>query len=248
MHQSSATPRRGAPIPLPPYTPGRGMLAFIKIVLFAVCLIPAVRLATALLGDNLGPNPIEELQKDLGFWTLTFLWITLAVTPLRQLTGQHWLVRLRRMLGLFAFFYGCLHFANWLGLDMGFDGELIVDDLTKRPFAILGFATLLLMLPLAATSSNRALKWLGGKRWQALHRSVYAVAILGMVHYLWGVKKVALTTPLIFAALLAVLLGYRAWDRARRFTPAGRGEPPGDMPRVVPTVTVQPVRFMERPK
>ena len=248
MNAPLHAPRTTPLIPLPAYTPGRGMLATIKIILFAVCLIPALRLGVAFMNNGLGPNPIEELQKALGFWTLTFLWITLAVTPVRQLTGQHWLVRLRRMLGLFSYFYGCLHFANWLGLDMGFDTSLIVADLTKRPFAILGFATLVAMTPLAATSSNRAIKLLGGRRWQALHRSVYAVAILGMTHYLWGVKKVALATPLIFAALLVVLLGYRAWDRARRYTPSGRGEMPGTAPRVMPTVTVQPVRFMERPK
>jgi len=192
--------------------PGPRQILTLKIVLFAVSLLPFLWNLRALLQDALGANPIEAITHASGDWTLRFLLITLAITPLRKLTGWHWLVRLRRMLGLFAFFYVSLHFITYLWLDQFFDWNGIAHDIVKRPFITAGFAAFVLMIPLAATSFNAAIRALGGRRWQALHRSIYAIGILGVIHYWWLVKR-DITEPLIYAAILALLLGLRMWWR-----------------------------------
>jgi methionine sulfoxide reductase heme-binding subunit len=185
-------------------------IGLIKAVLFLVCLLPLAHLIQAAFADALGANPIEAITHATGDWTLRFLLITLAVTPLRKLTGLHWVVRLRRMLGLFCFFYASLHFTTYIWLDQFFDLQGIAKDVLKRPFITVGFAAFVLLVPLAITSNNFAIRRLGGKQWQSLHRSVYGIAILAVLHYWWLVKK-DISEPLLYASILAVLLGLRAW-------------------------------------
>ena len=199
-------------------------ISSLKALLFLLCLIPAGLLVQGFFDDTLGANPIEAITHATGEWTLRFLLITLAVTPLRKLTHWHWLVRLRRMLGLYAFFYAALHFSTYIVLDQFFDWSAIVLDVLKRPYITVGFSAFVLLIPLAVTSTHAMVRRLGGRRWQALHRSVYGIAILGVVHYWWLVKS-DLTGPLIYSAILAALLGVRAWwrnqERARQLaTPA----------------------------
>lgn len=177
---------------------------WIKAAVFIACLIPLARLAWLGLHDRLGANPIEYITHSTGWWTLTFLLITLSVTPLRRIAGLPWLLRLRRMLGLFAFFYGCLHFTTYIWLDQFFDWMEIVKDVGKRPFITVGFSAFVLLIPLAVTSTSAMVRRLGAKRWQLLHRLVYVIATLAAVHFWWLVKK-DITEPLIFASLLAVL-------------------------------------------
>ena len=193
-------------------TPSPSQLAAIKSALFLVCLIPAFLLWRGFELDTLGANPIETITRSLGEWTLRFLLITLTVTPLRKYTGWHWLIRLRRMLGLFTFAYGLSHLLTYVWLDQFFDWEAIAKDIIKRPFITVGFAALMLMLPLAVTSSNFAIRKLGGRRWQSLHRAIYPIAILGCVHFWWLVKK-DVTWPLIYTVITVALLGIRAWWR-----------------------------------
>lgn len=193
-------------------TPSNSQLATIKTVLFALCLIPAFLLWRGFAMDSLGANPIEAITRNTGEWTLRFLLITLCVTPLRKYSGWHWVVRLRRMLGLFAFAYGAAHLSTYLWLDQFFDWQAIAKDILKRPFITVGFAALVLMTPLALTSSNFAIRKLGGRRWQSLHRAIYPIAMLGCIHFWWLVKK-DVTEPLIYSVILAVLLGLRAWWR-----------------------------------
>ncbi len=189
-----------------------------KPVVFVLCLVPAL----VLLGDTfeitgtLGANPIEEIQDRLGNWGLRFILIALAVTPLRRITGWNWLQRFRRMLGLFAFSYTLLHFLAWLILDQGVLWSAIVEDIVKRPFITIGFAALLILGAMAATSTNGMRRRLG-RRWQQLHYGAYAAGILGVWHYWWQVKK-DIREPLIYAAILAALLGLRAWFRYRRLS------------------------------
>ena len=152
------------------------------------------------------------MSRATGEWTLRFLLITLTVTPLRRLTGIHWLLRLRRTLGLFAFAYACAHLLSYVWLDQFFDWPGIAQDILKRPYVTVGFAAFVLMTPLALTSSNYMIRRLGGRRWQALHRSVYAVAVLGVLHFWWLVKA-DVSMPLLYSVLLAILLGMRAWWR-----------------------------------
>lgn len=197
------------------FQPTPRQLSLLKALLFLLLLLPAARYAHGLLTDRLGANPIEALTRGMGIWTLNFLLLTLCVSPLRKLSGWHWLLRLRRMLGLAAFAYGCLHLLTYAWLDQFWDLQAIARDVWKRPFITVGFSAFLLMLPLALTSSNAAIRRLGGRRWQNLHRTVYAVAILGVVHYLWLVKRVALLDPLIYALILALLLGWRIAERLR---------------------------------
>jgi sulfoxide reductase heme-binding subunit YedZ len=175
--------------------------------LFAVCLLPLARLVVLGVGSGLGANPIEFITHSTGTWTLVGLLATLSVTPLRQLTGRADLIRYRRMLGLFAFFYACLHFTTYIWLDQFFDLSGIAKDIVKRPFITLGFAAFVLLIPLAATSTHAMMRRLG-RRWQQLHRLVYPIALLGVIHYLWLVKK-DLTQPLIFGAVLVLLLAMR---------------------------------------
>ncbi|HQA09744.1 protein-methionine-sulfoxide reductase heme-binding subunit MsrQ [Zoogloea sp.] len=193
-------------------TPSNTQLSAIKSVLFIACLAPALLLWRGLELDTLGANPIEAITRTMGEWTLRLLLITLAVTPVRKLTGWHWIVRLRRTLGLFAFAYGVGHLLTYVWLDQFFDWEAIVKDILKRPFITVGFAALVLMTPLALTSSNYAIRKLGGRRWQSLHRAIYPIAVLGCVHFWWLVKK-DVTEPLIYSLILAALLGVRAWWR-----------------------------------
>jgi sulfoxide reductase heme-binding subunit YedZ len=184
--------------------------AALKTALFILCLGPLASLIYGLLTDTLGANPIEALTRCLGDWTLRFLLITLTVTPLRRLTGLNWLIRLRRMLGLYTFFYALLHFTSYVWLDQFFDWADIWKDIVKRPFITVGFASFLLLIPLAGTSTNAMIKRLGGRRWQALHRAVYVIAGFGALHYWWMVKK-DLTQPAIYAGVLALLLGVRLY-------------------------------------
>jgi sulfoxide reductase heme-binding subunit YedZ len=198
----------------------------IKPLLFALALVPLGRLVFAAATDGLGANPAEALIRGTGDWTLRFLCLTLAVTPLRQLTGWHALARLRRMLGLFAAFYGLLHFLGYGWLDKGFDWAAIVRDIPKRPFILVGTLALLLMIPLAATSFNAAVRRLGAARWQALHRAVYAIGVLGVLHFFWmRAAKNNLGEVAVYAAIVALLLGWRVWRRWRtpRTTARGRG-------------------------
>lgn len=196
--------------------PSARQVAAVKLALFLLCLAPLARLAWGAWQDTLGANPIEFIQRSLGTWTLNFLLITLSVSPLRRFTGLHWLLRLRRMLGLYAFFYAFMHLASYLWLDQFFDWQGIAKDILKRPFITVGMSAFLLLLPLAATSNNAMIRRMGGRRWQQLHRSVYAISILGVVHYWWLVKK-DITLPVIYAALLALLLGIRAlWREQER--------------------------------
>ena len=188
--------------------PSQRQLSLSKGVLFVLCLVPLARLVYGLLADTLGANPIEFITRDLGTWALNFLLVTLAVTPLRKLTGWGWLLRFRRMLGLYAFFYACLHLTSYLWLDQFFDWMEIFKDIIKRPFITVGMLAFLLLLPLAATSNNWMIRRLGGRRWQWLHRLVYPIAMLAVLHYFWLVKK-DLTQPLIYAGILSLLLGAR---------------------------------------
>jgi sulfoxide reductase heme-binding subunit YedZ len=181
-----------------------------KPVLFVLCALPFAWLFYAAAADALGANPAEALIRRSGDWTLRFLCLTLAVTPLRQWTGLHALARFRRMLGLATFFYGCAHFLCYSWLDQGFDLGVIARDIAKRPFILVGFSALLLMLPLALTSFNRAIKALGAARWQALHRLVYATALLGLLHFFWmRAAKHNFAEWSVYAAVLGLLLGWR---------------------------------------
>jgi len=183
-------------------------VAPIKVVVFILCLIPMVRLGWNAYVDNLGANPIEVIQRSTGTWTLVFLLIVLSVTPLRRLSGAHWLIRLRRMLGLFAFFHACLHFVTYIWLDQFFEFMEMMRDVIKRPFITVGFISFVLLIPLALTSTSGMIRRLGGRRWQQLHRLVYLTAIGGVIHYLWLVKADQ-RKPLIYGSVLTVLLGYR---------------------------------------
>jgi sulfoxide reductase heme-binding subunit YedZ len=182
----------------------------IKALIFLLALWPLAKLMILGFQDDLGANPIEKILRNTGFWTLTFLTITMAITPLRQLTQRVWLGRFRRMLGLFAFFYGVLHFSTYLVLDQFFDWANILKDISKRPYITVGFSALVLMTPLAVTSTDAMLKRLGGKRWRRLHRLVYLITAAGVIHFWWLVKK-DISEPLIFGALLALSLTVRAY-------------------------------------
>jgi methionine sulfoxide reductase heme-binding subunit len=192
-----------------------------KVIVFLLCLLPFAWLLRGVglttLGTNvLGANPAETLIRATGDWTLRMLCLTLAITPLRQLMHQPALARFRRMLGLFTFFYGCLHFLCYSGFDMGFVLSDITHDIAKRPFILVGSAALLLMTPLALTSANRVIKSMGGARWRMLHRAVYAVVLLGLLHFFWmRSAKNNYAEVAVYAAIIAVLLGWRIWSAWR---------------------------------
>lgn len=205
------------------WQPSARAIGVAKVFVFALALVPLAVLVRMVLTDQLGPNPIETLNRFTGDWTLRFLFLTLAVTPLRQITGWQYLLRFRRMLGLFAFSYVCLHFLSWLWIDKLFDVDEIIKDVIKRPFITVGFSCFILLIPLAVTSTQGMVRRLGGRRWRALHRLVYAIAIGGVVHFWWLVKS-DIREPLIYAAILALLLGYRLWAHWRRL-PARRLSP-----------------------
>jgi len=179
-----------------------------KPVIFLVCSSPLGLLGLRAFHGDLGANPVEFVQHFTGDWTLRFLLITLAVTPLRKLLNLPDLIRFRRMFGLFAFFYVCLHFLTYIGPDQSFDFAGMLKDVAKRPFITVGFAGFVLLIPLAITSTTAWIRRLGGKNWQALHRLVYIAALCGIVHYYWLVKSDH-RLPLLYASLLAVLLLYR---------------------------------------
>jgi sulfoxide reductase heme-binding subunit YedZ len=185
----------------------------IKPLLFIVCLVPCVLLVIGAVNDTLGTNPVETMTHETGEWTLRFLLITLMITPLRRLTGSNWLIKLRRMLGLFAFFYVCLHFLTYIWFDHYFDWMEIARDIPKRPFITVGFTAFLLLIPLAATSTNRMMRRMK-KNWSRLHQLIYVVAVLGVIHFLWAVKADTLE-PMVYAVILLVLLGYRAYQQRR---------------------------------
>jgi len=187
-----------------------------KPALFLLCLVPALLVVTDTLGigGSLGANPIEEIQDRFGNWALRFILITLTVTPLRQLSGRNWLLRFRRMLGLFAYFYVLMHFLTWLVLDQGLLLSAIKEDIFERPFITLGFSAFVILSLMAATSTAGMRRRLG-RNWQRLHNGIYLAAVLGVWHYWWQVKK-DISEPLVYAALLALLLGYRVWHHRTR--------------------------------
>lgn len=192
-----------------------------KPFVFVLSLVPAALVVTDLFGitGDLGANPVEAMQDRFGNWGLRFVMITLAVTPLRRLTGLNVLLRFRRMLGLFAFFYILVHFLIWLLLDQGLLLSAIVEDIAERPFITLGFTALVLLTAMAATSTS-AIRRRMGRSWDKLHYSVYAVGVLGIWHYWWQVKA-DVREPLIYAVILSILLGYRLWWAIRHRRPKG---------------------------
>jgi sulfoxide reductase heme-binding subunit YedZ len=194
------------------------MIRWFKVVVFVACLVPLGMLGWRALHSDLGANPLEVITHTTGDWTLRFLVFTLAVTPLRQITKQYWVIKFRRMLGLYAFFYGMLHFTTYLWFDKFFDWNEIVKDIGKRPFITIGFAGLVTMVPLALTSTAGMIRRLG-KKWQVLHRLVYMSAIAGVIHYYWLVKA-DVRKPVFYGVLVGVLLLYRAavWLKPRLWT------------------------------
>ena len=195
----------------------------VKAPVFVAALLPLLWLTWGAFTDNLGANPIDVITDETGTWTLRFLVLTLAVTPLRRLSGWNGAIRFRRMTGLFAFFYGSLHFLTYLWLDQFFELDEIVKDIMKRPFITVGFSAFVLMLPLALTSTTGWIRRLGGRRWQAIHRLVYASAALGVVHYWWLVKS-DVSRPLRYGLIVGALLAVRLWWTARRRLPRNSGK------------------------
>ena len=193
-----------------------------KPCLFVAALIPFAALVFGVLTDNLGANPVEMITRESGQWALRFLLLTLLVTPLRRITGWHPLIRLRRMLGLFAFFYVSVHFLTYAVLDAALDFGYVLEDVLERPYITVGFTTLCLLVPLAATSTNAMVRRLGGDRWRKLHRLVYVAGGGAVLHFLWLVKA-DLREPLIYAAILTVLLLVRVPPIAQWL---GRRRPP----------------------
>lgn len=185
-----------------------------KPVVFLLCLAPLAWLFYAAAANRLGANPAEALIRSLGDWTLRGLWLTLAITPLRELSGLAALARFRRMMGVFSFAYASLHLLAYGWLDMSLDLAEIAADIPKRPFILMGFTAWLLMLPLAATSFNKAIKALGAKRWQGLHKAVYAVAVVALLHFIWmRAGKQNFAEPAVYGVILAALFGWRLWKR-----------------------------------
>ncbi|MDY0071412.1 MAG: protein-methionine-sulfoxide reductase heme-binding subunit MsrQ [Thauera sp.] len=222
-------------------TPGPRSIAGWKLLLFVLCLLPALQLLLGWQRNELGANPVETITRASGEWALRLLLLTLAVSPLRRYTGLHWLLRLRRSLGLFTFAYACAHLLLYLWLDQFFDWRAIARDILDRPFITIGMAAFVLLLPLALTSSNYAMRRLGGQRWRDLHRSVYAIAIFAVIHYWWLVKA-DWRKPLLYALIVAALLGVRAWwrelERRRQLAAPPPGGPPAQLKhkviRIVP--------------
>ncbi|MEM7255344.1 MAG: protein-methionine-sulfoxide reductase heme-binding subunit MsrQ [Pseudomonadota bacterium] len=186
-----------------------------KICLFAIALIPAIELGIGVAKDSLGPNPVETLTHESGQWGLRLMLLTLALTPIRHITGWNSVIRFRRMLGLFAFFYVTVHLSVYVVFDHYFAVADIIEDIAKRPYITIGFAAFVCLVPLAMTSTNWAIKRLGGSRWRKLHRLTYVAALLGVAHFLWLVKK-DLREPLIYLGILLVLFAVRFFNRRRR--------------------------------
>jgi sulfoxide reductase heme-binding subunit YedZ len=192
-------------------------ILILKCLVWVACLAPLGRLVYRGFAGRLTANPIEFITLSTGTWTLAFILVTLSVTPLRKLTGLAWLIKFRRLIGLFAFFYACLHFLTFVWLDKFFDLSDMVKDVIKRPFITAGFFAFLLLIPLAATSTAWAIRKMGGRNWQLLHRIIYLSAAAAVVHFWWKVKADT-RQPLIYATILGVLLLYRvsAWGLRRR--------------------------------
>jgi sulfoxide reductase heme-binding subunit YedZ len=191
----------------------------LKPFVFLLGLMPAGLLAGKAMAGELSANPIKDITEETGIWTLRLILFTLTITPLRKISGWAPLARFRRMIGLFAFFYGSLHFMTYIYLDQFFAFDEILRDVAKRPFITVGFAAFSMMILLALTSPNRIARWMGGKKWRLLHRLVYFTALGGVIHYLWLVKADT-QRPVMYGGVLAVLLGYRLWEyfRSRRVT------------------------------
>ena len=188
-----------------------------KPLVFVICLMPFAWLFYGALTDGLGANPAEYLIRSTGDWTLRLICIVLTVAPLRVITKANALARFRRMLGLFAYFYVVVHLLSYSWFDMGFEVQDIAKDIAKRPFILVGFTGFVLLTPLAATSFNRAIKAMGAKRWQALHKLVYVIAALGLLHFFWmRAGKNNFSEVLVYAAIIAVLLGWRLWNFASK--------------------------------
>ena len=183
-------------------------LRITKFIIFFAALVPLGRLVWKYFHGGLGANPIEVITHSTGDWTLILILTTLAITPLRRITKQYWMIGVRREIGLFAFFYGTLHFTTYIWLDKFFDWHEMIKDIAKRPFITLGFTAFVLLIPLALTSTAGWIRRLGGRNWQRLHRLIYVTAILGVIHYIWLVKA-DLRKPLQYAVVLSVLLLYR---------------------------------------
>ena len=194
------------------------MIKALKVVVFFLCLVPFLLLVWGLVTANLGTNPIERLTHTTGDWILRFLVLTLSITPLRRLTGWNQLVRFRRMLGLFAFFYGCLHFTIYVLSIASLNLSEIANDIAKRLYITVGFTGFVLMIPLAITSTKKWIARLGGRRWQMLHRLIYVSAIAGVLHYLWLVKA-DIRYPVRYAIAVGVLLLFRVWTAVRSRQP-----------------------------
>lgn len=200
-------------------------IALAKPLLFLACLLPLTGLPLAQLATPLDIETIEAMQRWTGLWTLNLLLLTLCISPLRDWTRQHWLIRLRRTLGRFTFFYATLHLLAYIGLNHEFSVDAISRDIFKHPFVVLGLAAFALLVPLAATSSDYAIRRLGGRRWQELHRSIYLIAILGCLHYLWLSTLEAIAWPLVSSTLLCALLWWRIRTRQRKAIPAPQIRP-----------------------
>lgn len=198
--------------------PNKKQIAWIKAGLFVAALIPLARLFWLGVEDNLTANPVEFVERSTGTWALAILLITLSMTPIRLLTGIAWQIQFRRMMGLFMFFYACLHFLTYIWLDQWFDWSAIVKDIAKHPYVLVGFSAFVLTIPLAVTS-NKAMMQRLRERWKKLHQLVYLIAILGVVHFWWLVKK-DIREPLLYALVLALLLGIRIYHR--KFANSGR--------------------------
>ena len=214
--------------------PTASQLSLIKAALFVLALLPFARLVFAALTNNLGPEPVEFVQRWTGTWTINLLLLTLCISPLRVATQWHWILRLRRTLGLFTFFYALLHFLSFIGFEHSFNLDEIARDIFKRPYVLLGFAAFAILIPLAATSNQFAIRRLGGRRWQELHRSIYLIAILGCLHYFWLTKAENLMWPVAYSVILGLLLRWRIRERKRKAVP------------VLQALEAKPLRFFKQ--
>lgn len=216
------------------HSPDSRQLFQIKAALFLICLLPFFRLLWAAWTGDFGDEQEEFVQRWTGSWTFNLLLATLCISPLRGMTQLHRLLRLRRMLGLFTFFYATLHVLAFVGFDHGFSLNEIAKDVLKRPFVLVGFAAFLLLLPLAATSNQWAIRQLGGRKWQELHRNIYLIGILACIHYFWLSKLEAMLWPLAYSIALALLLTWRIQERRRKAIPVPKTE------------TAKPLKFFKK--